>query len=624
MSNSTINSQWSGPGKSFDEDDDEIEEEIIDDIEENCENNLEEDKSDHLYKFEKEKSEFENEAEKSKESEKSGDFWDAPKKQGGDSSAHDHFEEEFTEESEGAAGFQEDPVSVDKSEMGYEYDCEEHDGPEKSETSAGLLKQLEEDKLALQKELEIEKEAKSQQEEAFKKLQEENDRLENAVKKERDELKRMKTKVADLKKSQKEHRSSTEDLKTRISQMMANTDEDKKTIKKLHKDLMMSSLKHENEDAEAADIKALEDRLIEQQKQNLGKDDEIQSLRLKVQNLQDDSEAKDTMILRLQENVNEWASDVQKEQEKNSELQRSYDSIVSQEHGKTQKLNRLTSENQDLSSENQTLRDEVEFLKNERQLMQKDLDEEKGARRELEKTVKEEKSQFSQVYKKLQMKEKELSEKTLAPPGQRRTSKSAEHLLYDMETLKMENANLTAKLEAMENQYSGAKFKHEALPEQHRDKLLQNVDELEARQSERDTVQKELEITLKEKKNQTSQLQQRVGALEKELKISEKQRSKFEDVLAKYIETLEEKQELSVTFQKSQDSTRVQEQKISDNEHKIALDQCTKALYNLQKEYIDLAKKHSGINDNCRELLKTHTALQIKYDRLTYTKENQN
>lgn len=500
----------------------------------------------------------------------------------------------------------------------------QHDGPEKSETSAGLLKQLEEDKLALQKELEIEKEAKSQQEEAFKKLQEENDRLENAVKKERDELKRMKTKVADLKKSQKEYRSSTEDLKTRISQMMANTDEDKKTIKKLHKDLMMSSLKHENENAEAADIKALEDRLIEQQKQNLGKDDEIQSLRLKVQNLQDDIEAKDTMILRLQENVNEWASDVQKEQEKNSELQRSDDSIVSQEHGKTQKLNRLTSENQDLSSENQTLRDEVEFLKNERQLMQKDLDEEKGARRELEKTVKEEKSQFSQVYKKLQMKEKELSEKTLAPPGQRRTSKSAEHLLYDMETLKMENANLTAKLEAMENQYSGAKFKHEALPEQHRDKLLQNVDELEARQSERDTVQKELEITLKEKKNQTSQLQQRVGALEKELKISEKQRSKFEDVLAKYIETLEEKQELSVTFQKSQDSTRVQEQKISDNEHKIALDQCTKALYNLQKEYVDLAKKHSGINDDCRELLKTHTALQIKYDRLTYTKENQN
>lgn len=496
----------------------------------------------------------------------------------------------------------------------------QHDGPEKSKTSAGLLKQLEEDKLALQKELEREKEAKSQQDEAFKKLQEENDRLEKAVKKEREELKRMKTKVADLKKSQKEYRSSTEDLKTRISQMMANTDEDKKTIKKLHKDLMKSSLKHENENAEAADVKALEDRLIEQQKQNLEKGDEIQSLRLKVQKLQDDIEAKDTMMLRLQENVNKWASDVQKEQEKNSALQRSYDSIVSQEHGKTQKLNRLTSENQDLSSENQTLRDEVEFLKNERQLMQKDLDEEKGARRELEEAVKEEKSRFSQVYKKLQKKEKELSEKTLAPPGQRRTSKSAEHLLYDMETLKMENANLTAKLQAMENQYSGAKFKHEALSEQHRDKLLQVVDELKGRQSERHTVQKELEIILKEKKKQTSQLPQKVGALEKELKTCEKQRSKFEEVLAKYIETLEEQQELSVTVQKSQDSSRIQEQKISDNEHKTALDQSTKALYNLQKEYIDLAKKHSGINDEYRELLKTHTALQIKYDRLTYTK----
>lgn len=110
---STTNFQWSGPGKSFDEDDDdEIEEEIIDDIEEKC---------DHLYKFKKEKSK----KKKSKESKKSGHFWDAPRKEARDSSAHNHFEEEFKEESEGAAGFQEDPVSVDNSEMGYEYDFEE-------------------------------------------------------------------------------------------------------------------------------------------------------------------------------------------------------------------------------------------------------------------------------------------------------------------------------------------------------------------------------------------------------------------------------------------------------------------------------------------------------------------
>lgn len=337
----------------------------------------------------------------------------------------------------------------------------QYDGPEKSKKTQTCLKQLEEDKLALQKELEIEKEAKSQQDEAFKKLQEENDRLEKAVKKEREELKRMKTKVADLKKSQKEYRSSTEDLKTRISQMMANSDEDKKTIKKLHKDLMISSLKHGNENAEAADIKALEDRLTEQQKQNLEKNNEIQFLRLKVQKLQDDIEAKDTMILRLQENVNKWASDVQKEQEKNSG-------------------------NQDLSSENQTLRDEVEFLKNERELMQKDLDEEKAARRELEEPVKEDKSRFSKEYKKLEMKVTALP--PLPPRCRRRTSKSAEHLLYDMETLKMENANLIAKLKAMENQYSGAKFKHEALSEQRRDKLLQRVDELKGLKSGRYTL----------------------------------------------------------------------------------------------------------------------------------------
>lgn len=59
----------------------------------------------------------------------------------------------------------------------------QYDGPEKSKKTQTCLKQLEEDKLALQKELEIEKEAKSQQDEAFKKLQEENDRLEKAVKK---------------------------------------------------------------------------------------------------------------------------------------------------------------------------------------------------------------------------------------------------------------------------------------------------------------------------------------------------------------------------------------------------------------------------------------------------------
>lgn len=266
--------------------------------------------------------------------------------------------------------------------------------------------------------------------------------------------------------------------------------------------------------------------------------------------------------------------------------------------------------------------------------------EEKEANTGLEK-----KSQLCKACQKLQPKEKELSDKTLAPErsstaekrlrssskaekkkreqsgfqkkaphAMRGTSKSKEDLLYDMQTLKMENLNLRAKLEEMESQYNRMKSKQSVF-NQPEDKL-ENVAE-EEWFSKGKTRQKELEMALKETKTLTYELKQTVGAVKK-------QHDGFRDVFTKRVETLEERQKLADAAQKNQDRySRFPEQKmediqlshVSDTEHKTAPDQSTKALYNLQKAYIDLVKKNSDVNDDYRELLKTHTSLQIKYNK---------
>ncbi len=241
----------------------------------------------------------------------------------------------------------------------------------------------------------------------------------------------------------------------------------------------------------------------------------------------------------------------------------------------------------------------------------------------------------------------------------REASASSEHLMYDMQTLRMENADIRAKFKATETEHDRLKSKHRSLSERHEEmlskkneaisenqftiaKLQGMVDELKARQSKRKTRRAELEDALKQEKTRNSELQQRVdriaSGLEKERTACEKHRVELKEALTKQIETLEEKQKLAMALQKAEDGySKLQEQQlvesnfqfrhVSDtelrlNQQKTALDESTKALHHLQRDYTALGRRHSDFNAVYRELLKTHSALQIRYERLCYAQGN--
>ncbi|XP_068586885.1 uncharacterized protein [Cebidichthys violaceus] len=481
--------------------------------------------------------------------------------------------------------------------------------------------------------------------------------------------------------------------------MTAEIKEDMKLIEKLQKDLEASSCHHEKEAqrnmVSFAKIKALKDELIEQQEESLEKDDTIQSLRLDIQNLQSDVEAKDHIVSTLQEKVNRGASDLNEEQTKNCSPQRDYEAGVSQQLKEAEELDHLTHENQHLASENRWLQGELEAAQTESQLHQKQLQDDREACSRREEAVEKENDA------RFQMQEKELSEKTLALEKSlvgekllrsllgsekkrfdqmilkkqasvepltilrnqlRDASANSEHLMYDMKTLRMENADIRAKFHVMETEFDRTRSKHLSLSERHEElmskqndtmskqndtisenqltitKLQCAVDWLKAQQSESKTGRAELEDALKQYKATVSELQQIASALEKERARCEEQRVKLKEALTRQIEILEEKQEVAVALKKAQDDVcRLQGQQlvesnfqlrhISDaelrlNQQRTALEESTKALHHLQREYTDLGRRHSDINSDYHELLKTHSALQIKYERLCYAQGN--
>ncbi|XP_034066079.1 myosin heavy chain, fast skeletal muscle-like isoform X2 [Gymnodraco acuticeps] len=370
-------------------------------------------------------------------------------------------------------------------------------------------------------------------------------------------------------------------------------------------------------------------------------------------------------------------------------LQRDYEAAVSQQKKEAEELARLTRGNQHLAYENKRLQSELAAL-NKQHIEEKKLQSDRGACSRLEEAIKKEGARFSRASKKIQSQEKELSEMTLALEKSLTAEKllksslksekkrfermvgkqaSAGHLsiltqlrdasAYDMQTLRMENADIRAKFLVLEREYDRERFElrslsagHEEMLSRKNDSISDNqftitnlqciVNDFKAEESKIKMRQADLEEALKQEKTRNSELHHTVdqisSGLEKERTRCEKHRVELQEALKKQITTLEENNKLTLSLQKAQEIfPRLQEKQCAETnynfgniidsefrlrEQKYSLDESNKALYHLQQEYTNLGRRHCDINAEYRELLKTHTALQVRHERLSYAQGN--
>ncbi|KAF3838838.1 hypothetical protein F7725_010606 [Dissostichus mawsoni] len=235
------------------------------------------------------------------------------------------------------------------------------------------------------------------------------------------------------------------------------------------------------------------------------------------------------------------------------------------------------------------------------------------------------------------------------------TQQLREASAYDMQTLRMENADIRAKFLVLEREYDRERFElrslsagHEEMLSRKNDSISDNqftitnlqciVNEFKAKESKIKMRQADLEEALKQEKTRNSELHHTVdqisSSLEKERTRCEKHRVELQEALKKQITTLEENNKLTLRLRKPSPGFRknnVQRQTTtletsvtlsSGSGSKIFLDESNKALYHLQQEYTNLGRRHCDINAEYRELLKTHTALQVRHERLSYAQGN--
>ncbi|KAI4828678.1 hypothetical protein KUCAC02_022757 [Chaenocephalus aceratus] len=578
-------------------------------------------------------------------------------------------------------------------------ETEDSERSERYDKSSGLQEALDEErkaKAALEEALMKEKTSTAQHKAALKHEQKEKDALAKALKYEQDENNSLSDRIkhiyADLKQSQKEQQRGKAKLKNRITIMTSELEEDKKVIERLQIAQHASSSQHQREISEllvlnTASVTAIKDRLTERQEESLKKDKDIESLHSNVLNLQSDIVAKVSIVTSLQERVSKCASDLKEEETKSSLLQRDYEAAVSQQKKEAEELARLTQGNQHLAYENKRLQSELKATLNKQHIEEKKLQGDREACSRLEEAIKKEEARFSRASKKIQSQEKELSEKTLAleksltaekilrsslKSEKKRFEKmggkqaSAGHLsyltqqlreasAYDMQTLRMENADIRAKFLVLEREYDRERFElrslsacHEEMLSRKNDSISDNqftitnlqciVNEFKAKESKIKMRQADLEEALKQEKTRNSELHHTVdqisSSLEKERTRCEKHSVELQEALKEQITALEENNKLTVSLQKAQETfPRLQEKQraetnynfgnIGDSEfrlreQKYSLDESNKALYHLQQEYTNLGRRHCDINAEYRELLKTHTALQVRHERLSY------
>ncbi|KAL3060866.1 hypothetical protein OYC64_009136 [Pagothenia borchgrevinki] len=432
-----------------------------------------------------------------------------------------------------------------------------------------------------------------------------------------------------------------------------------------------------------ASVTAIKDRLTELQEGSLKKDKHIESMHSNVLNLQSDIVAKVSIVTSLQERVSKCASDLTEEQTKSSSLQRDYEAAISQQKKEAEELGRLTQGNQHLACEKR-LQSELATL-NKQHVEEKKLHGDRGACSRLEedgfsraskktqsqekelaeKTLALEKSLTAEKLLKLSLKsekkrfERMVGKQASAGPLSILTQQLREASAYDMQTLKRENADIRAKFLVLEREYDRERFElrslsagHEEMLSRKNDSISDNqltitnlqciVNELKAKESKIKMRQADLEEALKQEKTRNSDLHLTVdqisSSLDKERTRCEKHRDELQEALKKQITTLEENNKLTLSLQKAHETCpRLQEKQraetnynfgnIRDNEfrlreQKYALDESNKALYHLQQEYTNLGRRHCDINAEYRELLRTHTTLQLRHERLSNAQGN--
>ncbi|KAJ4922166.1 hypothetical protein JOQ06_021747 [Pogonophryne albipinna] len=209
------------------------------------------------------------------------------------------------------------------------------------------------------------------------------------------------------------------------------------------------------------------------------------------------------------------------------------------------------------------------------------------------------------------------------------TQQLREASAYDMQTLRRENADIRAKLRVLQREHDRERSDLRSLSAGREEMLSRTndcisdnhftitnlqrlVNELKATESKVKMRQADLEEALKQEKTRNSELQLTVdqisSSLDRERSRSEKRRKAQDTILR-----LQGKQraETNYNFGDIGDTEfRIREQKRS-------LDESNKALHRLQQEFTDLGRRHCDINVEYRELLRTHTALQVRHERLS-------
>ncbi|XP_034430821.1 caldesmon-like [Hippoglossus hippoglossus] len=269
----------------------------------------------------------------------------------------------------------------------------------------------------------------------------------------------------------------------------------------------------------------------------------------------------------------------------------------------------------------------------------------------LEEKLKREKARLSRAITKVVM--------------QREVSAATEGMTYEMETLRIENKNIRGKFEALEAKYDfqykgGAPHPTESKTrqaqhqddiqraileervnqtasalerereradqtsialEKERERLNQTASALERERERADQTSFALEIE-RARLNQTASALEREReradqtfiALEKERATSEKCHDELNEALVQHTKTQEEQHRLAVDLQKSQNKLNSQTQEQTN----VALHKAKDALHSLQKEHTALERKHGEINSHYREVLKSPSTLQIRYERLGF------
>ncbi|XP_062258280.1 trichohyalin-like [Platichthys flesus] len=367
-------------------------------------------------------------------------------------------------------------------------------------------------------------------------------------------------------------------------------------------------------------------------------------------------------ISKLQENDTMQASDLKEEQSKNVTLQMDYEAAASQLQRDNEAAASQLQRDYEAAASQQLERDKKEQVRLEDALKKSRLAEQdiRETCRELEEKLKREKGRLSGATEEIGMQRK-----------------ATEDMRYDIQKLRLENRNIRTRYEALKAKYA-LLYKGEApCPTESNTKQTQRQEEIQraiaeeivnqtasalerekervnqtasalARERERAdqasfalvneraildqtssalerereradqasiALEKEsarLDQTFSALERERERADQTSMALEKERARSDKCHVELNKALVQHTKTQEEKHHLALDLQISQNKLDSQTQE----QTKVALHKATEALHSLQKENTDLRRKHGEIHSDYREVLKSHSTHQIRYERL--------